>query len=719
MHLRSDTTAGETGNPASPDHRGEQPAQVVESRAQVGAGAGVAGALADTTPGTPPLLTPQLVLAVQRLVGNRAVASTLAERPARPCECNAPGTTGLPLPSAQTLRVQFLLGNGGPGESSDPGPDCGTAPAISERPITLQRVGPTVTAEGDSIVFEQRTLSDDPQQVRATVERAIEEDGWENADAWAYRLINRDKMADSLSSNPKLIANISDRLKSEMDIKQNALTQLLGPLTDLGDVVFGGAGFEGRATDVTKTVLDNSEKQLKAEAEHYGLKVDGYIFKSYSMAGGPLQAGLQDAARALAPKRREADVAGDKFMNAQKSAQQTASLIPNIPSNLLTFPDTLRTAWMAAEDAFHQLAQDKQKDFPILATFTTADGAAAKLDEVASMGTTQLAETLYKTIDDRMTNIQTVRDEIGVRYSIWKQPQIVALTKQQMALAGWESRVVDEKVQKVHADDEADAKVWAAVALGLGLLAAIPTGGSSLLAGIAAAGATLGAAYSLNTLYEHYKQYGLEVAEGATDFDKARSIAQSNPSLIWLAFDLLDLGLNLAGAATAFKTLQEAVALAKQTQAADDLVKVVEDVRAAKLKPDSQSRLIADAMGGATNPAKLQATLDQVAEVFKRLQPADKDSRLAKAMQDSAAKLIGEGKVAVLSNDPGQRAKDIADLVKANVQDGSMQQYWVKQISAKYGRTTPPYGTYYRKLGIIVLRGDRAPKRLQARWPTS
>ena len=231
-------------------------------------------------------------------------------------------------------------------------------------------------------------------------------------------------MADSLSSNPKLIANISDRLKSEMDIKRKMpLTQLLGPLTDLGDVVFGGAGFEGRATDVTKTVLDNSEKQLKAEAEHYGLKVDGYIFKSYSMAGGPLERGLQDTAHALAPKRREADVAGDKFMNAQKSAQQTASLIPNIPSNLLTFPDTLRTAWMAAEDAFHQLAQDKQKDFPILATFTTADGAAAKLDEVASMGTTQLAETLYKTIDDRMTNIQTVRDEIGVRYSIWKQPR--------------------------------------------------------------------------------------------------------------------------------------------------------------------------------------------------------------------------------------------------------------------------------------------------------
>ena len=108
-----------------------------------------------------------------------------------------------------------------------------------------------------------------------------------------------------------------------------------------------------------------------------------------------------------------------------------------------------------------------------------------------------------------------------------------------MALAGWESRVVDEKVQKVHAYDEADAKVWAAVALGLGLLAAIPTGGSSLLAGIAAAGATLGAAYSLNTLYEHYKQYGLEVAEGATDFDKARSHCS-----VILKFDLV--GVRLA-----------------------------------------------------------------------------------------------------------------------------------------------------------------------------
>ena len=87
-------------------------------------------------------------------------------------------------------------------------------------------------------------------------------------------------------------------------------------------------------------------------------------------------------------------------------------------------------------------------------------------------------------------------------------------------------------------------------------------------------------------------------------------------------------------------------------------------------------------------------------------------------MQDVAAKLIGEGKVAVLSNDPGQRAKDIADLVKANVGTARSSNTGSNRF-LQYGRTTPPYGTYYRKLGIIVLRGDRGPKRLQARWPTS
>ncbi len=116
-----------------------------------------------------------------------------------------------------------------------------------------------------------------------------------------------------------------------------------------------------------------------------------------------------------------------------------------------------------------------------------------------------------------------------------------------------------------------------ALALGLGLLAAIPSGGSSLVAaGTFIAG--LGAA-GISTYFaaEHIQQYSLESAASGTDFDKARAVSGADPSLFWLALDIVGAILDINAAAEAFSelvlTVREAVALRRAAQTAEEIAR--------------------------------------------------------------------------------------------------------------------------------------------------
>jgi hypothetical protein len=98
-----------------------------------------------------------------------------------------------------------------------------------------------------------------------------------------------------------------------------------------------------------------------------------------------------------------------------------------------------------------------------------------------------------------------------------------------------------------------------ALALGLGLIAAIPSGGSSLVAaGTFVAG--LGAAgLSGYFAVDHLRQYMLDSAASGTDFDRARAISSADPSLFWLALDIVGAVADIHGAMSAFRALSGAV----------------------------------------------------------------------------------------------------------------------------------------------------------------
>jgi hypothetical protein len=534
---------------------------------------------------------------------------------------------------------------------------------VQRQPLTVSRV-PAPTA----IVHEQRQLSPDFEQTRQLLDHLIAEEGWKATNSWAYRFINADPLGDiKYGGDLDLVGRCRQRLREEMTIREARVERITGAAgADLGDVRMAGGEFITYGNEITLELLKNSEKQLKSEIAKYGLKVDGYVFKDYSMAGGPMQDNLKAAAGRLAAQRKACDKLMREFLKAQQAAEvegrKWGPFLGPGPDFLGPLEEA-RKSWVAAEDAFRAAANKEQIDFPVLAAYTTVDDAAAKLEELAAKDSAALAETLYKTIDERMQNIETVRSEIGHGFNPWTYPQIVALVKQQLGYSPWECRVVDEKAASVRSgeSDGDAAKVWGVIAVGLGLLAAIPTGGSSVLAGVAAAGAAVGAAYSLNNLYEHYKEYSLASAATGTTLDKAQAISQDEPGLMWLAFDLLDLGLNVVAAAATFKTLRGAMAAARGGDV-QGLKNLALAAHTSGAKPATVSRLFASVLEGMGGGQSVDQMMKAIVEALEAARPEPAKAALRDAIVAAAEEL---GKKQVIRYAGVNRGAAIEQLVEA------------------------------------------------------
>jgi hypothetical protein len=580
-----------------------------------------------------------------------------------------------------------------------PSPAVVRSPVAEHAPaVALQRQAPVASGPRASSVsppspsalhaipHEGKQLTENWQEMQALLESMTAEKGWPAAESWAYRFINRDPLQDPLDMDKDFVGRVRDRLRTETEQMRNKVNEYI-------------RNFGLWAVDDTRELLNHSERQLKAESERYGLKVSGIFFKDYSMKESE-KGGLQAAARVLATKRREANRAAHDFtrMRDEWTRQHTINLyIPELNAPI----EEKRKAWIALEDDYHALAGEKQKDYPVLAAYTTPDDAAAQLDRIASQSSTDLAQNLYQTLADRLNNIRTVRDEIGGRYSIWKTPQIMALTKRTSNANAWQSRVVDDHAKQVVAAEEDNAKVFAAIAIGLGLLAAIPTGGTSLLAGVAAAGAAMGAAYSMYNLYEHYKDYELAKAETGTALDKAQAISQDDPSLLWLASDLIDLGMNVAGAAAAFKALREAM-LAAEASKLEGLAGVIGKANEVGLSAAVRSKVIAYVVERGGGAERVQAALAKMLETFEHLQPTI-DARLVRAYREAAQTIAAEGRVAVYT---GWSKEGIADIERV-LRTAGVPEFKVKSYALEMAgqfRKGRQFGAYYPGFDIVIMR---------------
>ncbi len=480
------------------------------------------------------------------------------------------------------------------------------SPQVSIPPSTTNSTAKSpVPPNGQVVVFEGMQLAPDAKFLRSQLEQMVVQKGEAATDAFAYRFINmtvEQKIKLQLSGyDPKLVDEIKTYLKEEILRLEYDNKEFIKQ-------------FEKKALDVTREILNNSEKQIKKELEHYGITSHEIQFGEnsttiYSMSNKEAGKGLQDAASELAKSRREVNKSGLKSIKSREEVENISKNNPFlIPNSLIEKVEQERTDWLNQEDTYHKLCMEKQAVFPVLASYSTGNDAAQRLEQLAKTPPSQLGQSIGKIAQEKLANIETVRGELGSRYSIWKQPYITNITKKQMNAGSMQSRVISDAAEKINEAEASSKMLFAAVAIGLGLLAAIPTGGSSVIAGVAATAAIVGAGVSAYGAYEHLREYSLENAANGTDFDKAKAISQDEPTMLWLALDIVTAGLDIYGAATAFKQLnvlvREAI-VAREAKAIRSLMQKAEGI-----KPGLSDKIIKDArlesdaakIGKATDP---------------------------------------------------------------------------------------------------------------------
>ena len=355
--------------------------------------------------------------------------------------------------------------------------------------------------------------------------------------------------------------------------------------------------FEARAGNTTDELLAVSETTVKAEQERLGLKDSRYGHDANSDELDKLRL----AAGRLLVKRQEVDALAQTSAAAQTEFERETRHDPfHTDPAAREKADAARRTWSAGEKAYDELARRETAAQPSLAMYTTGGGAASKLAGVSGASPDDqrfLAYRLQHEIDEKLAELgsATVRGALGGRFKALKQPPVVRMTKQAMAAEPWQARLVDDHIREVEAAEADSQLMWTVLSIGLGLLAAIPTGGSSVVAGVAAAGAVGAAGISAYHAYDELADAALQDATASTDFDKARAVAESEPDYFWLALDIVGAIADVGQAVQAFNALRAAMRAVKPGEFAT-LRKLAGDCEAAKLSPTGRGQVFAAAL---------------------------------------------------------------------------------------------------------------------------
>ena len=500
-------------------------------------------------------LQPDRVPALQRSIGNAAVTRLLARQP----------DGGVP--------------------DAGPGPDGGT-PGADEN---ARAVSKFFEGLGEAAI---EVIVSDPKRLKDAVGTVIAEKGLAGTQM-AIRDIELELSI--LKGNRSDMHGVTpEREETQKKIERRekllaALPPIMAEYEKFVDL------FEAQGLMVISGLLQISERRVAEEKNRYGLQTNTEITERYSaiekgtvydfktthsMADNEQSKRMRTAAGELAGK-----VAA--IRSATDAVNATMGLVPGPDGNEWGVVDAPGNA--AAEKRLKEAHRDydtlryeKEAEFPILASFTTIDrnGGTNAIDKVTdglrkiSTGGPDATKSLAGDVDERLGNIRLVREGLAdgdVR--VWEMPDIVELTKKQLMVApgSAHAKMVDEKVESARTFKVARDILLGVVAIALAVAAAPLTGGASLglgAAAVAGTAAVAGAALSTYIAVEHLQEYQLEKAKGGTDFDRARTLTQEDPSLFWLALDIVGAVLDAKAAITAFKELAVVARTAVQARRA-------------------------------------------------------------------------------------------------------------------------------------------------------
>lgn len=401
------------------------------------------------------------------------------------------------------------------------------------------------------------------------------------AELEAERAFKRDYEA-----NPAGVSGGVPLSEEQLDAEARVISIMQGVMQGLNQTEISVPHeFEERAKETATETLDSNEKEARAEAFRYGIDwktvsvpVADCLFgdctreaTEYAMGGeSPAVTGLQAAANILLPRRQELDRAKIELDEAQK-------LVGECEYGCDRYVDAVDKAERDLKkkgDAYALLLGYLGETYPILAALGDPDRSADDLADLTKQKAgPAMAAFLGKEIVKRLTKIKVVREGLSDpdRVNIWRLPILVGLTKAQMGIDDdpFEKRVIDERVES---EKPGILESLALLVLNIGaLLLAAPTGGASL---VVAAGVNAAVAV------EHVKEYVMQSALAGTAFDKAKGLSRDEPSLFWLAVEVVGVAVD---AFAAFKAVSEAVKVVEAAKEVGDAAKearALEELRA-------------------------------------------------------------------------------------------------------------------------------------------
>lgn len=379
-------------------------------------------------------------------------------------------------------------------------------------------------------------------------------------------------------------AATTDTLKNESKISL-ALDKALNKL--IADNKLWLADFEAKADAVVLGMLQESEDRVNQERIRYGISWEtvqrtqyrmgrtGLISYTapateYSMQDTPGARALAMAATGLLTRKRKFDAAN----SAHKAfSDKTHGLLGALAKERMGAGNDAEMMHLAEL----RQARDREKreldvyriqksgEFPILAAYASeeeiSEEKVQKLEQLASGKSAPATNMLGEEIKSRLGHIADVRKDIqenhGEETKIWRVPRIIEGTRSITgALPGtMYGRLVDDKVK-----DEAPG-FWTNILIGLLQLALVllapVTGGLTLIPA---------AAISVGQAYVHFKEYERAQMLRGTDFG-AMALSSEDPSLFWLAVDIVgavvDVGAAAGAALRVFRSLAPAARAAR------------------------------------------------------------------------------------------------------------------------------------------------------------
>ena len=346
--------------------------------------------------------------------------------------------------------------------------------------------------------------------------------------------------------------------------------------------------FRDAAEETLNVMLDDSRQKLRGEAVRYGLDPDNLQAGwAAAGAGGPQGKANIDTTTAAAARDMVTKLNALGAIEIKRHSYVKEGQAPDFRP-VITDQQAYDKLTAQAETARVELATlfaAVAQRHPVIAAVVHSEGDNRhtvtaedfeNLQTIVRGGAPQQA-LIASLISERLDNIQKLRDRRTEVHPL-ELDTVVEMAKIRLHTPkdSPEERAVLDMLAAEQMDKTLLGIAKAVVIVALSLIAAIPSGGSSLIAAgafLAGAGA---AALSVASAMESIREYQLRKAEAGTALDRADALSREEPTLLWVALDVVgavfDVGAAAKGGAGMLKAagiFRRVSSLAKEAQAVE------------------------------------------------------------------------------------------------------------------------------------------------------